>query len=113
MVKDNPVSDSYRRITVTLIIGALIDYHLDPVAALSKPWPAQIYPWNLLPTCCHPNRGVSKTNCEAAFPSVEKNIQVRELYLTGEKDDLLRYSKSTYVNPECQLKLQDKLSRKV
>ena len=50
---------------------------------------------------------------EAAFPSVERNIQVRELYLTGEKDDLLHYSKSTYVNPECQLKLQDKLSRKV
>ena len=50
---------------------------------------------------------------EAAFPSVERNIQIRELYSVGERDDLLSYSRNTYQNTYCHLKLKDKLSRKV
>ena len=50
---------------------------------------------------------------EAAFPSVEREIQVRELYSVGERGDYLEYSKNTYQNTECFIKLDGKLSRKV
>ena len=38
---------------------------------------------------------------EAAFPSVEREIQIRELYSAGERGDILKYSKSTDQNTEC------------
>ena len=50
---------------------------------------------------------------ESAFPSVERNIQVRELYCNGERGDLLEYSNNTYKNTDCHIKLNDKLSRRV
>ena len=50
---------------------------------------------------------------EAAFPSVERDIQVRELFTIGERGDLLSYSRNTYKNTECHLKLKDKLSRRI
>ena len=50
---------------------------------------------------------------EAAFPSVERDIQVRELYAIGERGDILSYSRNTYRNTQCHIKMQDKLSRKV
>ena len=50
---------------------------------------------------------------EAAFPSVERDIQVRELYSVGERGDLLSYSRNTYRNTECHMKLRGKLSRKI
>ena len=50
---------------------------------------------------------------EAAFPSVEREIQIRELYSAGETGDLLMYSKYTYENTECHLKLNGKLSRRI
>ena len=50
---------------------------------------------------------------EAAFPSVERDIQVRELYSTGERGDLLSYSKYTYENTDCHIKQNNKLSRKI
>ena len=60
-----------------------------------------------------------KLNCygvsldgEAAFPSVEREIQVRELFSIGETGDYLRYSNNTYQNTECQIKLAGKLSRR-
>jgi hypothetical protein len=52
-------------------------------------------------------------NGEAAFPSVERDIQVRELYTVGERGDLLSYSRNTYENTECHMKLEDKLSRRI
>ena len=131
--KGKPVSksSSYRRITVVPIIGALIDYHLDPVAedlfrpsqspdqlgftagvsyllAAIQRGECQRWAIDQKQTCF----GVSLDG-EAAFPSVERSIQVRKLYSAGERGDLLHYSKNTYVNTECHLKLQDKLSRKV
>ena len=48
---------------------------------------------------------------EAAFPSVERDIQVRELYSVGERNDMLSYSKNTYRNTECHMKLKENLSR--
>ena len=50
---------------------------------------------------------------EAAFPSVEREIQVRELYAIGERGDMLEYSRNTYRNTECHLKQGNLLSRKV
>ena len=49
---------------------------------------------------------------EAAFPSVERTIQIRELYSCDERGHFLAYSKHTYENTECHLKNNDKLSRR-
>ena len=41
-----------------------------------------------------------------------RDIQIQELYSTGERGKLLEYSKNTYENTECHIKLNGKLSRK-
>ena len=124
-------SSSYRRITVTPILGALIDYHLDPIAeAIFRPHqsPDQLgFTTGISYLLAAIQRGEcqrwaidNKLTCfgvsldgEAAFPSVEREIQVRELYSVGERGDVLQYSRNTYRNTECRMKMQDKLSRKV
>ena len=124
-------SNSYRRITVSPILGALIDYYLDPKAeALFRPHqsPDQLgFTAGVSYLLASIQRGEcqrwaldQKTTCfgvsldgEAAFPSVEREIQVRELYSIGERGDILQYSRSTYKNTTCHIKVQDKLSRKV
>ena len=50
---------------------------------------------------------------EAAFPSVERDIQIRELYTVGERGDFLAYDKGTYENTECHLKQKGMLSRRI
>ena len=35
---------------------------------------------------------------QAAFPSVDREILIRELYTCGERGDLLEYSRNTYQN---------------
>ena len=50
---------------------------------------------------------------ESAFPSVEREIQVRELYSVGERGDLLEYSRNTYRNTDCHIKVGNKLSRRI
>ena len=124
-------SNSYRRITVSPIIGALIDYYIDPVAE-------SIFQQTQSPDQLGFTGGISyllaavqrgecqrwaidkKLTCfgisldgEAAFPSVERDIQVRELYSAGERGDYLAYSKNTYKNTECHIKLKSKLSRRI
>ena len=124
-------SSSYRRITVTPILGAIIDYYLDPKAeAIFRPVqsPDQLgFTSGISYLLAAIQRGEcqrwavdQKLTCfgvsldgEAAFPSVEREIQVRELFSIGERGDILRYSKNTYQSTECHIKLQDKLSRKV
>ena len=131
--KNKPVSrsNSWRRITVTPILGAIIDYYLDPKAeAVFRPSQSpdqlgftagisfllaaiqrgecQRWAIDRKQTCF----GVSLDG-EAAFPSVERDIQVRELYAIGERGDILEYSSNTYKNTEFHMKLKDKLSRKV
>ena len=131
--KKKPISksSSYRRVTVTPIIGAIIDYYLDPTAeamfrqnqspdqlgftagasyllAAVQRGECQRWAIDQKQTCF----GVSLDG-EAAFPSVEREIQVRELYSAGERGDLLQYSRSTYRNTRCHIKLKDKLSREV
>jgi hypothetical protein len=48
---------------------------------------------------------------EAAFPSVDRDILVRDLYSVGESGDYLQYSRCTYQNTQAQFKLDGKLSR--
>ena len=48
---------------------------------------------------------------QAAFPSVDRDIQVRELYSVGERGDYLQYSKNTYKKASSQIKSEGKLSR--
>ena len=123
-------SNSYRRITVTPIIGAILDYHIEPKAESTfrqVQSPDQLgFTAGLSYLIAAVQRGEcqrwaidKKLTCfgvsldgEAAFPSVERDIQIRELYSTGERGDYLAYSKNTYTNTECHIKQNDKLSRK-
>ena len=130
--KKKPVgsSSSYRRITVSPIIGAIIDNYIDPYAeAIFRPSqsPDQLgftsgvsYLLAAIQGECQRWAVDQKRTCfgvsldgEAAFPSVERNIQIRELYSVGERGDLLTYSWATYQNTECHIKLGNKLSRKI
>ena len=131
--KRKPVtkSNSYRRITVSPIIGAIFDYYVDPIAESTfspSQSPDQLgFTAGVSYLLAAVERGECqrwaldhKLTCygisldgEAAFPSVERDVQVRELYSTGERGDLLAYSKNTYQNTECYMKLKGKLSRKI
>ena len=122
------LSTSYRRITVTPILGVIIDYYLDPMAeALFRPRqsPDQVgFTTGLSYLTPAIQRGEcqrwaidKKITCfgisldgEATFPSVERDILLRELYSVGERGDLLQYSRCTYENTMCHLKLGSKLS---
>jgi hypothetical protein len=130
--KKKPIamSNSYRRITVTPIIGAIIDYYVDPVAESifrQVQSPDQLgFTSGLSYLMAAVQRGEcqrwaidNKQTCfgvsldgEAAFPSVERDIQVRELFSVGERGCFLSHSRSTYKNTETNLKLNGKLSRK-
>ena len=48
---------------------------------------------------------------KAAFPSVDRDIQVRELFTCGEDGDLLQYSANTYHNTVSHVKQDGKLGR--
>ena len=131
--KKKPIakSSSYRRITVCPVLGAIIDYYLDPKAeAVFRPAqsPDQLgFTSGISYLLAAIQRGDcqrwaidQKMTCfgvsldgEAAFPSVEREIQVRELYAIGERGDMLQYSRNTYRNTECHIKLENKLSRKI
>ena len=131
--KNKPVSlsSSYRRVTVTPILGAIIDYYLDPIAeSIFRPAqsPDQLgFTAGVSYLLAAVQRGECqrwavdrKLTCfgvsldgESAFPSVERSIQVRELYSNGERGDILNYSKHTYENTDCHIKLKDKISRKI
>ena len=129
--KKKPVgeSSSYRRITVTPQIGSILDRYIDPIAEeIFRPFQSteqygftknvnylmgavlrgECQRWALdrKQTCF----GVSFDG-KAAFPSVDRDIQVRELYSCGETGDLLLYSHNTYQNTTCRMKQDGKLSR--
>ena len=122
---------SYRRITVVPQIGSIIDRFIDPIAekvflAVQSPdqygftrnisyllgavlrGECQRYALDTRQTCF----GVSFDG-QAAFPSVDRSIQIRELYSSGESGDLLLYSKNTYENTVSRIKLDGKLSREI
>ena len=130
--KDKPktLSSSYRRITVSPYIGTILDRHIDPITEqifracqnqdqlgftkgisylLASLQRGECQRWAVdhKMTCF----GVSLDG-EAAFPSVDRDIQVRELYAVGERGDLLQHSRNTYKNTGCFIKLGEHLSRK-
>ena len=124
-------SSSYRRITVTPQLGSILDRYLDPIAEdvfrpvqsvdqygftknlsylMGAVLRGEYQRWAL--DCKKTCFGVSFDG-QAAFPSVDREIQVRELYTCGESGDLLRYSRHTYQNTVCKMKLDGKLSREI
>ena len=129
--KPKTSSNSYRRITVSPIIGAIIDYYVDPIAEATfrlQQSPDQLgFTMGVSYLLAAIQRGEcqrwaidQKMTCfgvsldgESAFPSVERSIQIRQLYSGGEREGILAYSKNTYENTECHLKLHGKLSRKI
>lgn len=129
--KKKPITraDSYRRVTVSPQIGSIIDRYIDPVAetifrevqspdqlgfsqgisylmAAVQRGECQRWAIDRKMTCF----GVSFDG-RAAFPSVDRDIQIRELYSSGESGDLLMYSKNTYQNTEASIKMGTKLGR--
>ena len=48
---------------------------------------------------------------KTAFPSVDRDIQVMELYSCGESGDLLQYSRNTYQNTVSHIKQDGQLGR--
>ena len=125
------LSSSYRRITVTPQIGSILDRYIDPIAEdifLRVQSPDQYgftkYLSYLMAAVlrgeCQRWALDTKQTCfgvsfdgKAAFPSVDREIQVRELYSCGETGDLLKYSRHTYENTICRIKQDDKLSREI
>ena len=124
-------SSSYRRITVTPQLGSIIDRYIDPFAEeLFQPLQnseqygftkdvnylmaaivrgeCQRWALDTHQTCF----GVSFDG-KAAFPSVDRDIQIRELYSCGETGNLLEYSRRTYDNTICQMKQGQLLSREI
>ena len=105
-------SKSYRRITVTPQIGAILDRYIDPVTEKlfrSTQSPDQLgFTQHISYLMAAIQRGEcqrwaqdNKMTCfgvsldgEAAFPSVDREIQVRELYSVGERGDYLGYSRN-------------------
>ena len=62
----------------------------------------------------------NKTTCfgvsfdgQAAFPSVDREIQVWELYSVGERGDYLEYSSNTYQNTSSQVKIGKRFGQRI
>ena len=127
--KPRSLSSSYRRITVTPQIGNIIDRYIDPIAeAIFRPVQSNDQ-YGFTKNVSYLMAAVLRGECQrwaldrketcfgvsfdgqAAFPSVDRDIQVRELYSCGESGDLLNYSKNTYQNTVCKMKQDGKLSR--
>ena len=116
---------------MTPVVGAILDYYVDPVtegqfrkvqspdqlgftsklnylmAAIQR-GECQRYALDKKITCF----GLSLDG-EAAFPNVDRDIQIRELNSVGERGDYLEYSRNTYTNTEYHLKQGGKLSRRI
>ena len=123
------LSSSYRRITVTPQIGSIIDRYVDPIAEKTFKPVQSCDQYGFTKDLSYLMGAVLRGECQrwaldtkqtcfgvsfdgqAAFPSVNRDIQVRELYSCGESGDLLKYSCNTYKNTVCRMKQGDKLSR--
>ena len=80
--------------------------HISYLMAAVERGECQRYALDMKQTCF----GVSFDG-KAAFPSVDRDIQVRELYTCGETGDILQYSNNTYQNTFSQVKQSGKLGR--
>ena len=122
-------SEAYRRVTVTPIIGSILDRYLDPLCErILRPIQSSEQ-FGFTRNISYLQASVLRGECqrwaldhkmtcygvsldgEAAFPSVDRDILVRELYSVGERGDILHYSRGTYQNTKSQFKLHGQLSR--
>ena len=124
-------SSSYRRITVTPQLGSLLDHYVDPIAEKLFLTTQSEDQYGFTKNISHLMAAVLRGECQrwaldtkqtcfgisfdgqAAFPSVDRDIQVRELYSCGETGNLLEYSSNTYKNTVCRMKQGGKLSREI
>ena len=122
-------SSSYRRITVTPQLGSIIDRHVDPIAEALFKQVQNTEQYGFTKNVNYLMAAVLRGECQrwaldtgqtcygvsfdgkAAFPSVDRDIQIRELYACGEKGNLLEYSRRTYDNTLCRMKDGQLLSR--
>ena len=127
--KSRAMASSYRRITVTPQIGSILDRYIDPVAEGIFREVQSKEQFGFTKDMSYLMGAVERGECQrwavdnkltcygvsfdgqAAFPSVDRDIQVRELYSVGERGDILQYSRNTYKNTSSQIKLEGKLSR--
>ena len=129
--KKKPVSksSSYRRITVTPQIGGILDRYIDPMAEKIFQKVQSSDQLGFTKNISYLMGAVQRGECQrwaldrkqtcfgvsfdgkAAFPSVDRDIQVRELFACGESGDLLQYSRNTYNNTASHIKQDGKLSR--
>ena len=129
--KKKPLTNpnSYRRITVTPQVGNILDRYIDPVAEAifrEVQSPDQLgFSKNISYLMGSVERGEcqrwaidKKITCfgvsfdgKAAFPSVDREILVRELFAVGEVGDYLEYSRNTYVNTTAHMKQSGFISR--
>lgn len=109
-------SEAYRRVTVTPIIGSILDRYLDPLCErILRPIQSSEQ-FGFTRNISYLQASVLRGECqrwaldhkmtcygvsldgEAAFPSVDRDILVRELYSVGERGDILHHSRGTYQN---------------
>ena len=124
-------SSSYRRITVTPLLGSILDHYVEPIAEELFRTTQSVDQYGFTKNISHLMAVVLRGECQrwaldtkqtcfgisfdgqAAFPSVDREIQVRELYSCGETGNLLAYSRNTYKNTVCKMKQGGKLSREI
>ena len=122
-------SESYRRITVTPHIGAIIDRYLDPLTEQIFQPSQSSDQFGFTKGISYLLASVQRGECqrwavdrketgfgvsldgELAFPSMDRDILVRELYSAGERGNYLLYSRGTYEETHARFKLDGKLSR--
>ena len=128
-LKSKTISSSYRRITVTPQLGGILDRYIDPVAEDLFRHVQSPDQFGFTKDISYLMGAVERGECQrwaldhkltcygvsfdgqADFPSVDREIQVRELYTVGEEGDLLKYSRNIYKNTSSQIKMEGKLSR--
>ena len=121
---------SYRQVRVTPLIGRLLDEYLRPVKISMTRQLQNINQYGFsenitymmgalqrheVEKYCMDHKmtffGVSLDG-EAAFEVVDRTIQLRELYCSGEEGEYWRSSKFSYDNSLTQVKMNGKLSRR-
>ena len=120
--KKKPIteSSSHRRITVTPQLGGIIDMYIDNMAEYIFREVQSSDQLGFTSDISYLLGALERGECQryaididgqAAFPSVDRDIQVRELFACGETGDLLKYSHNTYQNTVSQEKQDGMLGR--
>ena len=129
--RKKPLTDpnSFRRITATPQIGNILDRFVDPVAEAIFQQVQSSDQLGFTKNISYLMGAVERGECQrwaidnkstcfgvsfdgkAAFPSVDREILVRELFAIGEAGDYLEYSKNTYTITTAHMKQSGLISR--